>query len=474
MDKPLKNHRSFHSFVLIIAVAILIFPKISFAYYSAPLKPVYLSAGNSPKYCSSIFTVISDTPQKCNSQFLGYVFTAEQPGTVPIYISAANSPKYCSTLFSLVSNTAQKCNSQFLGYVFTTQQPGTVPIYISAAYSAKYCGTGFSVISNTPQKCNSKFIGYVFPKIPAPTTSTVWPKYYIGSVIYVPPGAGTSSITYGANTVTGTTVSTKESWSYKSNLTGVSIGIFDISFGDSFGGSTTNSVDMQRTSSQSEVYKAPPSDTINHDYDVIRIYLGVKVNIAVDYLGEPTWSVDFSQIANQGYAANGYNIAVGCLRANSTVPAANCASTLSLLDSAGITPDDYPSILGADPYADPAAATQTPDVNRYVMIDAVSYIYQPTITTFSYNENNSTTYTNSTTTSYSYSVGYSSSFTVFDTGLKSSSTFTWTNESTTSNKTGSTSTSAFTLSNPSASYPGPYTLFVYMDTIYKTFMFSFY
>jgi len=302
----------------------------------------------------------------------------------------------------------------------------------------------------------------------------VSPKYFIGSVIYVPPGAGSSSITYGAGTVTGTTVSTTSNWSQESSA-GLQIGTsdsFSVTFGNNFGGSTMHSVDMQQTSSQSTTYKAPPSDSINHDYDQIQIFLGVKVNASVDYLGNVTWSTDFSQIASQGFAETGYPISVGCLRSNSTIPSFECTAAVNLLSSVGITSADYPSILGANPFADPNASP-TPDPSRYVLIDSVFYLPDPTATTFIYTENNSTTITNSQTAIYSYSVSAGASVSYDGVSLKDSTKFTWTTQSTQSNKTGSTNSSAFTLSMPSFAYSGPTTLFVYMDTIYKTFMFSF-
>src|SRR5690242_10842580 len=134
--------------------------------------------------------------------------------------------------------------------------------------------------------------GHSLTSIPAPITFTVSPKYFIGSVIYVPPGAASSSIIYGAGTVTGTTVSTTSSWNNES-AAGVQIGnssVNDtITFGNDFGGATMHSVDMQNTSNQSLLYQAPPSDSINHDYDQILIFLGVNVNASVDHLGNVAW-----------------------------------------------------------------------------------------------------------------------------------------------------------------------------------------
>lgn len=278
-------------------------------------------------------------------------------------------------------------------------------------------------------------------------------------------------MTYGSGTVTGTTMSTTSSWLYGST-TGVGIGNVDVTFGNDFGGSTTSSVDMQQTSNQSQTFVGPAADSINHDYDQIRIYLGVNINASVDYLGHVTWSPDFSQITNKGFATNGYPIAVGCLRSNSTIPVSQCTTMLAPLSSAGITSADYPSILGADPFADPAASP-TPDPARYVLIYAMPYSFDPTYFSSNYSLYNSITYTNSTMLSYSYSVSADWNNSIAGLTLANSKTLTWTSLSTWSNSTGNNNSSTFTLTNPSSAYSGPTTLHVYLDTIYKTFMFSF-
>src|SRR5438477_286376 len=93
----------------------------------------------------------------------------------PPYLSAPLSPAYLvCTNSSFPGNT---CN----GYTVTDSPP--------------------------PPNYQYSFIGYVYPTIPASKNFTVNPKYFIGSVFYVPPGAGASSIAYGAGTVTGTTMS---------------------------------------------------------------------------------------------------------------------------------------------------------------------------------------------------------------------------------------------------------------------------
>jgi hypothetical protein len=310
------------------------------------------------------------------------------------------------------------------------------------------------------------------PPVPVQPTFTVHPKYFIGSVVYTPPGEGGSSITYPFGAVIGTTVSTTQSWNNNS-MTGVSVGDNAVAFGNNFGGSTSTSVDMQDNKAIQVNYVFPPSNAVNHDYDQIWIFLGVVVNAFVDDLGNITWSLDFSQILNQGFAESGYPVTVGCVRLNSTIFSSPvCTSNTNFLSSVGITPADYPNILGADPFADPNASP-TPDASRYVRIGSVNYFPDSAASPVTHSENNSTTATNSTTSTYSYSVSSSVSGSYDGVSLKNPDIFTWTSSSTQSNKTGSTDSIPLTLSLPSSPYSGPTTLFVYLDTIYKTLLFSF-
>ena len=356
----------------------------------------------------------------------------------------------------------------------STEIAQSAPRYITcvAAYTPPKaqpsCTNRWYTTSSTTSQFAS-FVGYVYVDPP------LWryglsPKFYVSSVIHVPPGQGPSTITDGAGTVTGTTLSTEQSWNVESNF---SFGIGNngnnsISFGNAFGGATTKSTDMQMTASASRTYRGQASNTINHDYDQVILYLGVKLNAVVDYTGKVNWDVDFSQVASQGYAASGYPISIGCLRPNSTVPASLCDATLNFLAANGITSADFPEILKLHPFAMPGAPA-SPDPDRYVLIDAVNFLPDPTTSTYTYTLSNSTTITNARRKTVSFSVGAGGNVGI----LKNSHKLTFTQSSTNSNRTGSNATSTFTMSLPSTPYNGPSTLFVYVDTIYKTFMFSF-
>jgi hypothetical protein len=431
------------------------------------------------------------------SSFIGYARTTEAAGTVPAYLTCTaegwNSYQGLTGLcagnwiitpkaYTATGESDLEGLSSFIGYVYPTQAASTVPAYLTCTAEGILLGSQLtgkcagnwiitskaytaSIPPGSPEGLSS-FIGYVYPTSTV-STSTATVPYVIGSVYYAPAGAG-STITYGDQTVTGTTVGTTQSWA-ESVTVGVSAGIGGVSFGNNFSGSTSTTTDMSITTTVSETF--PPKTltapaTIDHDYDEILIYLGVQLHAALQVNGSVQWSLDFTHIPSEGFSEQGYFIPVGCLKSSSTLPAAaGCAEIVSFLSANGITSSAYPSLLAADPFA---TTTPTPDPNRYVLLSSFSFL--PSDPTTNYEIVNSTTTTNTQTESYTYSETFSGGLGSL---LKVSDTISFTNSSTDSNKTGSTATSNLMLVSPTASVPGQTTLFVYEDTIYKTFMFSF-
>jgi len=484
-----------------LAIPLLMWAPRSFAV--APITPTYLACPATTNLglltCTGSETIVSGAgpnPLTYLSSFIGYVNTTEVAGTEPAYLACTAGTnligqRYCLSKYEIITGAAPSPTtyiSSFIGYVYKAHVAGSKATYLVCQASSTITGAAcagaapgtsqYSIVSGAapnPTAYLSWFIGYVFPTIPV-TDYTAYPKYYVGSVVYVPPGQG-SWIQYGVGTVTGTTLSMTESFSQNSTA-GISEGTpkgsgtinanVSISMGDGFGGSTTNSTDVEITDNSTEKYQAPSANALNHDYDQIILFFGVKVTESVNYYDVITWAVDFSALSNANDAASGYPVTVGCLRANSTIPAAQCADTLAFLTSNKITAADYPNIIAADPFANPAAS-QVPNSARFKKIDAFSYFGDPTTVTYTYMINNSSTLTNSATTSFSYSEGFSGSLY----GLTIGSTLTFTDSSTTSNKTTSSDTSMLSLSMPTTAYTGATTLNVYEDTMYKTFMFSF-
>jgi len=450
----------------------------------AGLSATYLTcveprAAKYPIWCTGTWQVMHSPGARIES-LIGFVEQTQVAGTQPAWLTCNARPPVpratpvCDGRWYVSFAPNSKYDS-FIGYTYTSQIPDTLPRYIACVLEPP--------IPKAPPRCQDRwyatsdstapfasFMGYVYVDPPL-TRFNLSPKYYVGSVIYLPPGQGPSTITYGAGAVTGTTLSTTESWNVSATFgTGFGLnGSNSISVGDSFGGSSTTSTDVQLSSAASRTYRGQPSNVLNHDYDQVILYLGVKLRATVDYLGNVVWDVDFSQISSLGFAASGYPISIGCLRPNSTVPPSLCTATLNFLAANGITTADYAEIIKADPFADPAASP-SPDHDRYVLIDSVNFLPDPTTSTYTYNLNNSSTSTNARTSSVSTTVNVGISLPGL---LKLTDQLTFTMSNTASNRTGSNSTSTFVVSLPSAPYSGPSTLFVYLDTIYKTFMFSF-
>jgi hypothetical protein len=300
---------------------------------------------------------------------------------------------------------------------------------------------------------------------------TVFPSYQIGSVVYAPPGSG-STVGYSNQTVTGTTVSTEQTWSHDSSESIGFAGI-TVSFGDSFGGSTTHTVDQKETILQGQTYPGPPSDGIDHDYDRIIIFLGVQVHASADFLGNVTSQIDFSNIPDfskppaEQFSQNGYAIYVGCLRG--TFPVSTCSDLLNFLNMHGVTTADYPAILCADPFADPSCAP--PGDGRYVFLVSKGYSAQQGTQNFS--SSNALTITDSIKTSYSHNVGVEAASPPDPKiPMKFTDKFTWTYSSTTTTTTGNTATGSFNILPPSSLYQGLNNVFVWVDTIFKTFRFT--
>lgn len=335
--------------------------------------------------------------------------------------------------------------------VFT---PGTFNLTLPATFQP--AGTQLSVVGSANGSYAVLGGTVVFPGPPAPTVTTLYPTYFVGAVYYTPPGIG-SYVQYGSGTSVGSSVSAsttfKTSASVKVSLPSC-IGKGNVSFGGMYGTTTTTSVDTNvNTSSQFKI-GGPGFDAVNHDYDEILVYLGVKIVVTQDYLGNVTWALDFQNSS----PSSGVPVLVGWLRG--TVPWDS--NVLAQLNASGVTAADYPKILGADPFADPTYKYIDP--NRFYAVSSYEYAYYP-------QNQNSYTYTvsNSYSSSYTQTVTYQ-----VDAGVNLNpfaSKVSWQYSSSYKLTSGNTGTSTLGLSEPSPSYTGPTTLVVYVDTLWKTFMF---
>ncbi len=303
--------------------------------------------------------------------------------------------------------------------------------------------------------CNIEQSGYIYP------------NYYIASVIYAPPGTG-SSVDYGNGSTIGTTTSTTSSWKNSADVSvsngadflGIAAGDLTLSWGETWGGSTTTSHDLAITVTGDIILTEPTSDEMNHNYDQILIILGPRVLVTI-YESQIQWAVDLSEGVPQV-------VRVGWL--NGAIPMPSDIS--DTLASHGITNKDYNQILSADPYASNVTGTGAPDSARFAYVSVLPY--EPQVgDKFIWKGTNNYTASTTKSTDHTYTVGASVSTKVIGQKLKASDSYTWTNSSSSKNSNGTTETDTLTLMMPSSSYTGPTDVYVYVDTIYKTLMCSF-
>ena len=161
------------------------------------------------------------------------------------------------------------------------------------------------------------------------------------------------------------------------------------------------------------------------------------------------------------------------------------------LASAGITAAEFPNILKHDPLACQNWSTcgSSPNIspsidpNRFNLITC-QIAYEPPgssagsaspVQTWQQTNSSTSTTTHTVTDEYTVGLSMTQSGDYLDFAkaqLKDSAKWTWTNKSELATTTGTTESATFSIGGPAYGYPGPTSLCVYFDTLYKTFAFD--
>lgn len=335
------------------------------------------------------------------------------------------------------------------------------------------------------------------PPPPAPVTGTLHPKFYVLTVVYAPPGTNggnsASSVSYAQGSTAGSTVSASDSFKADYKITAgaeMNLDGFDTTAEASVGTSstTTNNQSTEITFSKtSEINLPGPSiDDIDHDHD--RIYLLLNPTIQMTFYQSAPGQV--SRVDWKLVGGRAMFFFVGWLN-NHVQPFP--PAELNALQSAGITPQDYPTILKADPFASLlrvrvppnqaiGTSSSTPDPKRFQYTNN-SFPYEPPLTakdqqgtqkiTVAHTINQTSGVTNST--EYSVGLNLQTAANILDlvkASLKSENTWTWTDASASSTSSGTTESATIVVGGPAFGYQGTIeNIDVYLDTTYKTFLF---
>jgi hypothetical protein len=313
---------------------------------------------------------------------------------------------------------------------------------------------------------------------PAANHVTVYPQYVVLTVLYAPPGTNaahaSSSAVYASGSTAGTTTSSSQT--FKDGI-GVSVQSKADLFGNGGGAQLAFSFDQSQTSTQTlDIKKSsattlqvsgPNADGIDHGYDSIWLWLNPSVDVAVT-TNSAAWTFNGTSTAVIQY------VYLDWLANNGATMPATVKATLAQW---GITPNDFAGIAGRDPWSQ---TNPTLDPARYIPLNQ-SFPYEPPPNggltpaqtyTFTYN----TTSTNQQSSSDDFKVNVKITESVGADVLKADMTesayWEWINSSTQSNSAGTTESAAVTIGGPSSTYTGSTIVFVYFDTIYKTFAFA--
>jgi hypothetical protein len=338
---------------------------------------------------------------------------------------------------------------------------GFQPTLLDQRYVAGYKGCNLSWVAVGPTVLNATAVA----------------NYIVLTVIYAPPGTNgghsTSSVSYQTGSSTGTTTSASQSFKVANSVSFEASGGF---LGNGGGTGTTFEYSRSTTDSQSlEIKKSTAAtinqagadlDGINHDEDEIWLLLNPTVNLGLSS-SSATWIFGNTPSTIQ-------YVHVKWLNGHEPMP----TGVATALQSAGITPRDYADIMARDPLAN---GSSTLDPTRFVFVNT-TYPYEPPtsanspVPTVSITISDSSTSTLGSAVEDDYKVGLTMSaegnyLDFAKATLKDTTSWEWTNKSSQSSSTGTSQSASLTIGGPSYGYAGPTLMKVYIDTMYKTFVF---
>jgi hypothetical protein len=349
------------------------------------------------------------------------------------------------------------------------------------------------------------------------------PKYVVVSVEYAPPGTS-SSATYGNNTVVGSSVSEKDSFSTQATHSvslslGVGIPGFTRTKTQTNSSSYTQEQDTsyslavsQTSSLETGVNGVETPAGTNHDYDIIRVWFNPIFTYAVvDNSSQVTWTglgYDLNDTDAYPYMEL-VDVKMGCLNGDIPSTDTNCsyffgraARTWALSNVDGSGPEltgngaacvpgsesDICHILAADPFSDPNYTFTFPS-GGYTTTDGrfTACHDNPNCTqtiscvpgTFTnYSQGYSVTATQDQTAVYKYTQTFAvedqfkgtNFMTTLGADLQNQTTLSWTHQFTQSTNNSQGQTASFAI-QPSSNYPGPQGFDVYQDNLFGTFVF---
>ena len=331
-------------------------------------------------------------------------------------------------------------------------------------------------------------------------------KYQILGVDYAPPGAK-SSVNYAGSTMRGTSTSNSSTWTDSTSLS------VTASTKESFlifkgGGSTSasasyqqegdssNSMTISTTTNMADIIPGPLSSAvgIDHDYDVIWVWLNPEVMLTIPGPYQLQWSGYTYDAEDDADEMEVVPIYVAQLKNPSLMSsglAARLARSWDTSGLGGLTTQDYAAILTADPFvANPSFNPNTDTSGRFDIQGGQTFSYsppppggQPITQTYSVVSQSTSSVGKGASDSRSVGLAVDLNFgaglniSVFSAkisvDIKTSNTYTSSNKWSSTINGGAGQTASLSITGPAVSdnYTGPTTIQVWKDNVYGSFMF---
>ncbi len=422
---------------------------------------------------------------------VGFSFTPSPP--------AAGQPfTITSTLQGLASGNsgvgAISLDHQQLCATTSTQSCSAGPLTAGTHELEWHCDSNGA----NPGTGDGKQLFTVAPGLP---DGSVNPKYVVLSVVYTPPGK-LSTVDYGSSTVLGSTTSMQQSFKPGTSVD-VTVGSKKIgaNFTEAFDSLASIDIKKSNTFDLQIPGLANSNDGVDHDFDVILLWINPAVNLTITGSGTaqiPSLAFDPSDPANEVDVVPVY---VTWLKHPETMPdgvknalARTWAAPLSDGSSPGLIAADFTDILKADPFTDPnyvltlTPGTNTTADNRFDLQGGGTFAFepppsggQPITQTFSLEYQATSTQGQSAkdehTTSFSRSATANKPTDKIDQflalSLSATNSWTWSNKVSSQTSTMTGQTASLSLTGPCVGYTGPTDVQIFQDNVYGTFMFSF-
>ena len=324
-------------------------------------------------------------------------------------------------------------------------------------------------------------------------TSSLYPKYKVLSIIYAPPGNG-STVNYSVGSGWGTVSTISHSFSNNVDLV-ASVGSQATPWSGSIGlGWSQTTVDEKSiaiTSMQTvNDHWTNTTEGINHDQDIIEIWLNPKADLTFSSPAQATWSLTNNpgDPATAQVGADVIYLTVAQLMGRAPISNPYMVAQLQrnwpgggALTGPG-TDTDFFNIAKQDPYfalgGDYAANTFTPDPARFTLANCPKINYGPAsgsvVQTSGYTAQSQTEDNTKKAFTESYSVTASVGNNL--TGLISlgvADKMTWTNSYLHGDSKTSATSADLLIVQPPPTWQGPTGVVVYTDNLYGTFLFTY-